>query len=337
MTNRERFARVMAFEPVDRIPMLEWAHWWNQTIDAWKSQGLAIAGQPGLNAGESLQKQMGLDLQMQLSHGMCTAQTPRPSHHGAPIVTSEAEYEAILPTLYPRNAVNQERLREMARRQQTGEAITWITVEGFFWGPRVLLGIEPHLFAFYDAPDLMHRINQDLVAYNLHIFEQVYEVLQPDFMTFLEDMSYNNGPMLSEAMFDAFLLPYYQQIVPVLKAHGTRVIIDSDGDITRAVPWFLRAGIEGVLPLEKQAGVDLAALREDYPEFLCIGHYDKMVMPHGEAAMRAEFERLLPLMKKGGFIPSVDHQTPPGVTLEQYHIYVRLLAEYTRKAGQPAG
>jgi hypothetical protein len=46
-----------------------------------------------------------------------------------------------------------------------------------------------------------------------------------------------------------------------------------------------------------------------------------MVMPHGEAAMRAEFERLLPLMKQGGFIPSVDHQTHPGTSLENYNTY----------------
>jgi hypothetical protein len=52
-------------------------------------------------------------------------------------------------------------------------------------------------------------------------------------------------------------------------------------------------------------------------------------MTRGEAAMRAEFERLVPLMKTGGFIPSVDHQTPPGVSLEQYRVYLKLLNDYT--------
>jgi uroporphyrinogen-III decarboxylase len=61
-----------------------------------------------------------------------------------------------------------------------------------------------------------------------------------------------------------------------------------------------------------------------------IVHYDKMVMTRGEAAMRAEFERLLPVMRQGGFIPSVDHQTPPGVSLEEYRCYLRLLEEYSR-------
>ena len=89
-------------------------------------------------------------------------------------------------------------------------------------------------------------------------------------------------------------------------------------------------GIKGVLPLERQAGVDGLAMRSRFPNLLMIGHYDKMVMNRGEAAIRAEFERLLPLMKTGGFIPSVDHQTPPGVSLEEYRVYLRLLNEYVR-------
>ena len=53
-----------------------------------------------------------------------------------------------------------------------------------------------------------------------------------------------------------------------------------------------------------------------------------MVMSKGEKEMRQEFERLLPAMKSGGYIPSVDHQTPPGVSLADYRIYLKLLEEY---------
>jgi hypothetical protein len=55
-----------------------------------------------------------------------------------------------------------------------------------------------------------------------------------------------------------------------------------------------------------------------------------MVMNRGENAIRNEFERLRPLVRSGRFIPSVDHQTPPGVSLDQYRSYVRLLAEYVK-------
>ena len=43
----------------------------------------------------------------------------------------------------------------------------------------------------------------------------------------------------------------------------------------------------------------------------------------------AEFERLKPIIKAGGFIPSVDHQTPPSVPLENYRIFLKLFNEYT--------
>ena len=85
-----------------------------------------------------------------------------------------------------------------------------------------------------------------------------------------------------------------------------------------------------MLPLERQAGVDGMKLREQSPNLRMVGHYNKLVMNMGEEAVRAEFERLVPLMKTGGFIPSVDHQTPPGVSLDNYRIYLRLLEEYTR-------
>ena len=49
----------------------------------------------------------------------------------------------------------------------------------------------------------------------------------------------------------------------------------------------------------------------------------------GESAMREEFERLVPLMRMGGFLPSVDHQTPPEVSLADYRLFLRLLEEYT--------
>ncbi|MDR1598998.1 MAG: hypothetical protein LBS11_03885 [Oscillospiraceae bacterium] len=331
LTSRELFRRVMAFEPVERIPAIEWATWWDKTLRNWGEQGLIIPDEPPLGRGEALQRQFGLDTHAQYWVRATTDATPLAMSHGASIIEDEAGYEAILPTLYPRDSLSPERLDALRYARNRGD-ITWFTVDGFFWWPRSLLGIERHLFSFYDQPGLYHRICADLADFHLHVIERLCEVVTPDFMTFGEDMSYNNGPMLSEEMFDEFMLPYYRMVIPELKRRGVRVLIDSDGDITQALPWFERAGIEGILPLERQAGVDLLKLRERHPRCLFIGHFDKMVMPHGESAMRGEFERLLPVMRQGGFLPSVDHQTPPGVTLEQYLTYVKLLKEYCGKA-----
>jgi uroporphyrinogen-III decarboxylase len=153
-------------------------------------------------------------------------------------------------------------------------------------------------------------------------------------MSFAEDMSYNNGPMLGKETFDEFLAPYYREVIPLIKKMDVPVFIDSDGDITQAVDWYGDVGADGMFPLERQAGVDVALYVEKRPEMCFLGHFDKMCMKFGEAAMRKEFERLLPSCRKGRVIPSVDHQTPPDVSIENYRIFVRLFKEYAAQVSR---
>lgn len=150
-------------------------------------------------------------------------------------------------------------------------------------------------------------------------------------------MSYNNGPMISKALFDEFLAPFYKKVIPVIHEYGVPVFIDSDGDITMAVDWYASVGADGMFPLERQAGVDVSLYLDKQPDMAFLGHFDKMCMKFGEEAMRNEFERILPSMRRGKFIPSVDHQTPPDVPLDYYKIYVKLLKEYAAKVTHSDG
>ncbi len=318
MNHAERFRAVVSFQPVDRLPRWEWATWWDKTILRWRGEGLPERAGSTFEIAEHL----GLDPYIQFWFWPGGPEAGRR-------IGSVDEYLEILPRLYPDQADLLEAMKPWVRKQERGEALVWFTLEGFFWYPRTLLGIEEHLTAFYEKPELIKRINRDLAEYSLRLLGGISAIGSPCFMTFAEDMSYNHGPMLSKAMFDEFLAPHYRALVPVLNEMGTIPVVDTDGDLTRMIPWLEEVGITAVLPLERNAGVDAALLRERHPKLRMIGHYDKMVMNKGEAAIRAEFERLLPVMRKGGFIASVDHQTPPGVSLSEYRIYLRLLEEYS--------
>lgn len=331
MTNRERMQAVLdGRTPFDRLPAVEWATWWDKTIAHWRGQGLP----PECVEPRRCFEYFGLDDLVQIWVDPRSSECPAPVTHGQGIVHTEQEYERVRRTIHQKATMDAfiDRFRQHREAHGRGDFALWYTLEGFFWFPRSLLGIEQHLYAFYDQPELMHRINRDLAESSLRFLERLYEVDTPEFMTFAEDMSYNHGPMLSKDCFDEFLLPYYRQLIPFIHSHGTRVFIDTDGDVEPLIPWFREAGIEGVLPLERQAGVDVCRIREQYPDFLMIGGFDKTVMHLGEGAMRVEFERIFPAMRAGGYLPSVDHQTPPDVTVEQYRVYVSLLKEYARKA-----
>lgn len=331
MTNRERMRAVLDGRmPDDRLPVVEWATWWDKTIRAWIEQGMP----PEHTGIRQCFAYYGLDDIVQIWIDHRTGELPMPTAHGRGIVQSEEDYERIRPALFSeaRMEAYLDQFRAHRAAHERGDFSLWYTLEGFFWFPRTLFGIEEHLYAFYDQPELMHRINRDQAEYSMRFLERLYEIDIPEFMTFAEDMSYNQGPMLSKDCFDAFLLPYYRKLIPFIRSHGTRVLIDTDGDVEPLIPWFLEAGIEGVLPLERQAGVEVCRIREQYPELILIGGFDKTIMHLGEEAMRAEFERILPAMRAGRYVPSVDHQTPPDVTLEQYRRYVCLLKEYAAKA-----
>ena len=341
MTPRERFLKTLNFQNRDKLPLIEWAEWWDVTYERWVNEGLLsdlkLDGPIGrLLYGPPLEKSheyFTLDpSHCLMANALCDA--PLPECHGGPRIKNEEDYEKIKHLLYKEDSIDDMIKVALSHkpRHDRGEIIVRLWLIGFFHFPRCLFGIEDHFFAFYDNPDLMHRINMDLAEYNLRAIEKLFNYFIPDMAALAEDMSYNHGPMLSYECFKEFLLPYYKLVVPAMKKYGVKVFVDSDGDVTTMIPWLIEAGIDGVYPLERQAGVDIVNLRNDYPQFLFLGGFDKMVMSKGENAMRAEFERILPVMRTGGYIPSVDHQTPPDVSLKDYKLYMKLFHEYCEKA-----
>jgi hypothetical protein len=322
----ERFRAVMNFQEVDRLPMWEWAMWWDLTLDRWRGEGLPADRTTVFD----IHDHFGLDPYVQFWFSTTDPTIEATQHHVEGIVADMDDYLRVRPSLFPDHGPSIRGMAPWFARQREGEAVVWITLEGFFWFPRTLMGFTALMLAYYDQPELIHRINRDLLDYNLRVLGEIDGVGRPVFMTIAEDMSYNHGPMVSPEICDRFLTPYYRKMLARVKEMGMLTVVDTDGDITGLAPWLRSVGVEGVLPLERQAGVDGLRLRERFPDLRMIGHYDKMVMTRGREAMRAEFERLAPLMKTGGYIPSVDHQTPPGVSLRDYRTYLELLAEYAK-------
>lgn len=330
MTNVERVRAIINFQPFDRLPVIEWANWWDKTVARWRGEGLPDSA----NDRWAICRHFGLDM---LRHDWPRPKTkdcPEEPSHGAGIIATDDDYERLLPRLYPFPAIDHAKWAAWKAEHDDGESGIWLQTLGSFWFPRELMGIERHLYAFYDQASLMNRINEDLARWTIRMIDEVCEICQPDFICISEDMSYNHGPMLSKPLFDEFIRPFYDTVMPHIKKRGIVSFIDSDGDVTEPVKWYMDAGLDGFLPLEKQSGLDVVKLRADNPRLRMLGAFDKMAMNRGRDAMEAEFQRLLPLARQGGFLISCDHQTPPGVSYSQYLDYLDLFRKYARLAGQ---
>ncbi|MCL2751570.1 MAG: hypothetical protein FWE62_02315 [Firmicutes bacterium] len=332
LTVGERFMRALKGESVDRLPVIEMSMWWDTTVGNWQAQGLGwqkkYSGR--FDCIMELHDFFGLDMLGQMWVKPYTDKTPR--NRLGKVSTMEEYEKALRPTMYPEPAFDPDYIKRVKKLKSEGRITAELIMGGAFWEPREVMGIEPHLYSFYDDPELYHTMVADLTAWHKKVIQYAMKVVDFDFILWAEDMSYNIGPMLSKQCFDEFIAPYYNELVPLCNQAGLFPMLDSDGDIMTALGWFSEVGIKGAEPLEVQAGFDVNKAQLAYPDMSFVGNFDKMAMPKGKAAMEKEFERLAPAAKRGKFILSVDHQTPPGVTLENYQAYLVLYKRWAVEA-----
>ncbi len=259
---------------------------------------------------------------------------------GKPIIRDQEEWEGLKAfareelKIYFTDEAIQNAYGPLQEGHDRGDYSIRLNIEGFFWVPRELLGIEEHLYAFYDEPELLH----DICAFMLEIYQdrliRVIDVIKPDVVYIMEDLSGKNGPMISPAAFDEFVGKYYRQLIPLLKDHGAgHIFVDTDGDFNQIIPNFMAAGVEGFLPMDVNAGMDIVKVRQEFPDLKFIGGFNKLCIAQGREAIDQEFSRILPVIRGGGYIPGADHQVAPSTSLENYRYYIQKLGEVMEQAG----
>ncbi|WP_050641703.1 MULTISPECIES: uroporphyrinogen decarboxylase family protein [Clostridia] len=222
----------------------------------------------------------------------------------------------------------------LAEGHNRGDYSIRLNIEGFFWVPRELLGIEAHMYAFYDEPELLHAINDYILEIYRTKLLKVIDLVQPDVIYFMEDLSGKNGPMVSPDCFEEFVADYYRALIPLFKKHGVgNVFVDTDGDFARLIPNFMDAGVDGFLPMDVNAGMDIVEVRKQFPKLKFIGSFNKLEIAKGPEAIDKEFDRILPVIRGGGYIPGSDHQVAPSTSLENYQYYIKKLKKIMEQAG----
>ena len=84
MTTRERFQAIMNFRPFDRLPVLEWAECWDETINRWHHEGLPKS----IIDRYDICRYFGFDMYKQDWFVEYTPDCPEPAFHGAGILTT---------------------------------------------------------------------------------------------------------------------------------------------------------------------------------------------------------------------------------------------------------
>jgi uroporphyrinogen-III decarboxylase len=138
-----------------------------------------------------------------------------------------------------------------------------------------------------------------------------------------DDMGHNGGPMVGPRSFEQVFLPAYRRMIAAYKAAGARyVFLHSDGDIRPLLDMLIDAGIDGLNPLERRAGMDILRMRERYPHLVLIGGMDNTAtLIHGPVErVVTEAREIIDLGRDGGVVIGT-HSLSPEIPLEHFWAY----------------
>lgn len=207
-----------------------------------------------------------------------------------------------------------------------------IRIGSSFGWIRNWVGIENLSYLIADNPSLIEEMQEHIEYFIFSILKKVLEEdnIKPDFAHFWEDMAYNKGPLVSPRFVKKYMVPHYKKITEFLHSKGVNIItLDSDGNVWELIPIWLECGINGILPNEVAAGMDVVKMRRRFGKHLIImGGIDKRVLVKSKKEIKKEVQRKVgTLLKEGGYFPGIDHAVPSDVPFKNYLYYLETVTK----------
>lgn len=219
------------------------------------------------------------------------------------------------------------KIPEAAKAEREGKMIVQRYVGGYMY-LRSLMGPEELLYLFYDDPELIHCCMRAWLALAdaVTAFHQKFVTL--DELYFGEDITYNAGPLISPAMMEEFLFPYYRELIERTRKRQidqNRILylhLDTDGKIQSVIPHYQKLGFQVFSPCEAASGSDVVQIGKDFPDVVLMGGIDKRKFAASREELKQYLDHVLPEMKKrGGYIPTCDHGVPEEADFSNYLYY----------------
>jgi hypothetical protein len=356
VNGRDKFLRIARFQGAGELFMpSRWQAYWPETLQRWRAEGLPADAHAkeffGLDRTECLLDTNVCEPVLPLFEEVVLAEEERTrviididgvkkrvlKHNRESSLDQWLEYpvrdrESWLrykrrldphsPARYPSGWRQAERRwggRSYPLGIYTGSLFGWL---------RHWMGLEGFSYMLVDDPPLLEEILEHVEQFIVELTKPLLQLVSFDFAFFWEDMAWKGGPLVSPEFVKRHMAPRYRRITDLLRTHGVDVVIlDSDGNVHELLPLWLASGINGILPNEVAAGMDIVAMRKRYGrDLILLGGIDKRALAKTKREVEeAVARKALPLLSEGGYFPLVDHDVPPDVPLENYLHFLDLL------------
>ena len=353
MTNKERYKRTCLCEKADRAPYNCYFGPWGETLARWQKEGLGEnnsdwASRFGFDKGISIVpvhygpfpafEYSVLETKATtaiISNGFGVVQevsrlgSTIPKYLKFPVATIDEWLKYKKERLDPDNPDRfPPNFKEIAENLNNYDGPVQLNSYpyGVFGTVRELMGLENLMYAFYDDPELIHMVMDDLTDFWLAIYEKVCRDVKVDIIHIWEDMSGKQGSLISPALMYEFMVPNYRKIRKFADDHDIHtVMLDTDGNVDDLIDVYMDGGINALMPFEVIAGSDIVKYREKYPSLCIMGGIDKLEIAKGREAIDAELKRIEPMFDYPGYMPALDHLPHPDISWDDFCYYIESL------------
>ena len=351
LTSKERIARILKRQPVDRAGLHE--HWWPETTAKWQKEGY-------LAENESADDHFGLDIrtffhpnlvadpdfEMQIVEETDETKLVRDGNgallrwwkdkSGTPehvdfLVKDRASWEEhirghLKNECHYRKRLDLDTYREIKQKCSAKDLFFFWSSANVFEYMHPVCGHENMLMGMALDPDWIKDMCEVYADLIINLMEILFaEKGRPDGIWFYEDMGFKNKPFMSPAMYKELVWPAHKKTFDYAHSLDLPVVVHSCGFVEPLVPELIKAGMDCLQAMEVKAGMDLVKLKNTFGNQIAfMGGLDvRPMVANDREAIQAELDSKLPVaMKDSGYIIHSDHSIPDQVEYDTYKFFV---------------
>ena len=251
------------------------------------------------------------------------------AHPFEPAIKDERDLDRYVPP-DPDDESRYEVMKEWIKRFKGERAIVAHATDVFDIARESFLGDVRYYESMIENPELIDRVNQIVLDYNLKSIKNQIE-LGADVLAVTGDFAMTNGPMVSPKHTARFLTPATHKQVELGHQLGVPVFKHTDGNLWSIIQLLVDTGIDGLHPIDPMAGMDLAEVREKYPGLCLMGNVNcgATLSWRSEEEVRQEVKECIKKAGYGGrYICMSSNSIHSGVRPENYVAMIKAIREF---------
>jgi len=184
-----------------------------------------------------------------------------------------------------------------------------------FWHDLIdLLGMEDMYLKMYDEPEFVDAVIKHLVDYYAAVSRNILDAAADAIDVFFigNDFGSQQGSLLSEAMFQRFIVPHLARLVDLGHAYDLKVMLHCCGGFAELLPAMIEVGLDGVHALQPCCrGMDPRRLKEEFGDKIllngAIDSHHVLIEGTPELVRQKTRETLEIMMPGGGYVAGASH------------------------------